>query len=368
VEISAEDGFNRARGDVGRRSGDVSLGGEIMTDLSIVAIIPLYNGAPWIENAIRSVFAQTLQPDEFIVVDDGSTDGGAGAAIVERLAKERPITLAGKANGGQSSARNFGVRHSFGALIALLDQDDWWHPEHLEELLKPFEQDRHCRIGWVYSDLDRLDGDGSLHCERFLATLRNKHPKRHIKDCLSQDMFVLPSASLIRRKAFDEIGGFDERLCGYEDDDLFLRLFRAGWRNEFLPQSLSRWRIFSASTSYTERMSKSRMIYLDKLLRAFPDQARTGFFPARQFIAPRFTRILVADILIAAREPDWPRVVRNASDLDIAAATLPWLHRLVVRAFAFVLRVPLMAKPAVWSAVVVCSVRFLLARRVEGKT
>jgi glycosyltransferase involved in cell wall biosynthesis len=78
-----------------------------MTDLSIVAIIPLYNRARSIEDAIRSGLAQTLQPDEFIVVDDGSTDDGAGAAIVERLAKEHPtITLLRKPNGGQSSARN----------------------------------------------------------------------------------------------------------------------------------------------------------------------------------------------------------------------------------------------------------------------
>lgn len=49
-----------------------------MTDLSVVAIIPLYTWAKWIEGAIRSVFAQTLQPDEFIIVDDGSTDDGPG--------------------------------------------------------------------------------------------------------------------------------------------------------------------------------------------------------------------------------------------------------------------------------------------------
>ena len=85
--------------------GDVWVSPE---DLSIVAIIPLYNGARWIEQSIRSVLAQTLMPDEFIVVDDGSTDDGAGTAIVERLRQNYPlITLRRKLNGGQSSARNF---------------------------------------------------------------------------------------------------------------------------------------------------------------------------------------------------------------------------------------------------------------------
>jgi glycosyltransferase involved in cell wall biosynthesis len=81
-----------------------------MTDLSIVAVIPLYNGARWIKQSVRSVFAQTLQPDEFIVVDDGSSDAGAGAAIVERLAQERPVTLLRKPNAAQSSAHTAASR------------------------------------------------------------------------------------------------------------------------------------------------------------------------------------------------------------------------------------------------------------------
>ena len=94
---------------------------------SIVAIIALYNGAKYIERSLGSVLAQTLQPDEIIVVDDGSTDDGLGAALVEGFRKENPrIRLLRKANGGQSSTRNFGVKNSSGKLIALLDQDDAW--------------------------------------------------------------------------------------------------------------------------------------------------------------------------------------------------------------------------------------------------
>jgi Glycosyl transferase family 2 len=74
----------------------------------------------WIEDSIRSVFwpdASTGR-NHIIVVDDGSTDDGTGAAIVERLANERPITLLRKPNGGQSSARNFGVALSSSARAA----------------------------------------------------------------------------------------------------------------------------------------------------------------------------------------------------------------------------------------------------------
>src|SRR5712671_1477586 len=109
-------------------------------DHSIAAIIPLYNGGRWIEQSVRSVLAQTLPADEFIVVDDGSTDDGP--RTVERLAQSHPIRLLRKPNGGQSSARNFGVAHSRSALIALLDQDDVWYPHHLATLIEPFRQSR----------------------------------------------------------------------------------------------------------------------------------------------------------------------------------------------------------------------------------
>jgi glycosyltransferase involved in cell wall biosynthesis len=239
-------------------------------DLSIVAIVPLYNGAKFIEEAIRSVLAQTLQPAEFLVVDDGSTDDGP--AIVERIAKENPlIKLWRKSNGGQSSARNFGVARSKSALIALLDQDDVWYPHHLETLVKPFRRERAIPLGWVYSNLDEVDESGGMITRSLLNTMPAHHPKRTLIECLAMDMFILPSASLIAREAFEAVGGFDERLSGYEDDDLFLRLFRSGYDHVYIDQPLSKWRIYIGSTSYSPRMARSRMIYAEKLMATFPD-------------------------------------------------------------------------------------------------
>ena len=181
-----------------------------------------------------SIFRQSLPATEIIVVNDGSTDDGAGVMIVERLAKTHPVTLLHKENGGQSSARNLGVRHSSSELIAFLDQDDVWYENHLQELVKPFQTGVGRQLGWVYSNLDEIDQSGSLVCNYFLNTRSAKHPKRNVRDCLAEDMFVLPSATLMSRKAFEAIGGFDEELCGYEDDDLFLRMFRAGFENIYL--------------------------------------------------------------------------------------------------------------------------------------
>jgi glycosyltransferase involved in cell wall biosynthesis len=275
-------------------------------DHSVVAVIPLYNGARWIESAVRSVIAQTLPADEFIIVDDGSMD--EGPAIVRKLAAMYPqIRLVYKTNGGQSSARNMGARESKSKLIALLDQDDEWYPHHLEELVKPFHKRGPIPLGWVYGNLDHIDDKGGMVHRNFLDVVpqitpgNHQHPKRWLSACLGNDMFVLPGASLISRTAFEAVGGFDERLAGYEDDDLFLRLFRAGFDNIFINKPVTKWRLHSASTSYGPRMQSSRMIYARKLIKEYPDRPTQGEFYVRDLIAPRFMLNLLGQFCQAAR-------------------------------------------------------------------
>ncbi len=270
----------------------------------ITAIIPLYNGSAFIEEALKSVFAQTLQPKEVIVVNDGSTDDGAGVAIVERLAKSHPITLIHKPNGGQSSARNLGAERAQTELFALLDQDDVWYPNHLEELVKPFMVPSSPTIGWVYSNLDEIDEFGYLVARSYLNSITVAHPKRHIFDCIRQDMFILPSAALIDRQSFLSVGGFDERLCGYEDDDLFMRMFRAGFENVYIDKALSKWRIYPGSTSYSFRMARSRSIYTRKLLDMFPDDEKRSRYYARDLIVPRFFEHAIREHEVAMKLGD----------------------------------------------------------------
>ncbi len=302
-----------------RRDGAVAY-----RDPRISTIIPLYNGATYIEAALRSVMRQTLPPNEVIVVDDGSTDNGA--EIVRRLAAEYPITLLSKANGGQSSARNFGAVHATGDLIALLDQDDIWYPDHLAELVKPFLRPRSTALGWVYSNLDEIAANGHMLVRSFLTTLGSQHPKRDIFACLKQDMFILPSASLISREAFDAVGGFDERLSGYEDDDLFLRLFLAGFDNEYIDTPLSQWRIYDASSSYSPRMGKSRAVYARKLVAAYPDDPVRSLYYTRDLLVPRFYRPIAADCRKALRSQDAEAFRAARADLDFIAEFLSPTH------------------------------------------
>jgi glycosyltransferase involved in cell wall biosynthesis len=260
-----------------------------MADLSIVAVMPLYNGAQFVEEAILSVSNQTRKPDEFLVIDDGSTDNGP--ELVKAFAQKYPITLLRKENGGQSAARNFGVRHSKSSLIALIDQDDRWYATHLEDLIKPFKETRGMPLGWAYSDFDDIDESGSVVSRSFLSNPNLQNPKRHLTVFLAQGAIIQPSATLISREAFEAVGGFDEKLCGYEDDDLFLRIFRANFDNAFIPHSTSQWRIHDSSCGASDRNDNSLRYYIGKLLAEYKDDPWRGHYYARDAIGPRFVTI-----------------------------------------------------------------------------
>lgn len=331
-------------------------------DPSIVAIIPLYNGARWIERCLASVLAQTRQPDELIVVNDGSTDDGAGVAIVEKLARAHAsIRLLHKPNGGQSSARNFGVAQSRSALIALLDQDDEWYPEHLEALVRPYGRQRGMPLGWTYSNLDVVTDNGEMFARNFLDQVGAEQPKRRLVRALSEDMHVLPSASLIARRAFEAVGGFDERLSGYEDDDLFLRMFCARWDNVYLPQALSFWRMNSKSASLAPRMAKSRMIYAHKLLGKFPDDGARHIYLARDCIAPKFFHLSAGEFYHAIENGNRDVARRALADM---AALAPYMGRRKRAIFAA-------AAPLLWSWLATGGCRLPIrpiAKRILGLT
>ena len=329
-------------------------------DLSVVAIIALHNGAEFIERSLTTVLSQTRPADEILVIDDGSTDDGP--QIVERMIADHPhARLIHKENGGQSSARNLGVASSKSALIALLDQDDGWYPDHLEKLLVPYEKGEHFRLGWVYSDLDRCDRYGRLHTTRMLRGMPARHPKRTLTECLSQDMFILPSASLISRTAFESVGGFDERLSGYEEDDLFLRLFFAGWENVFLPKALSFWCIYPGSTSYSPRMSRSRRIYFQKLREMFRDDPMSGDLVGT-VITPRFIPYFIREDLASEKTGDVEAYRHLTEEAQSFLQTMQWgRKRLVFEIYFLVRRVPFLRR--------LVSERRALAiwRRVRGR-
>jgi glycosyltransferase involved in cell wall biosynthesis len=222
---------------------------------TVAVIIPFYNGKKWIEAAVKSVVEQTIKPDEFVVVNDGSRT--EEREILPALAERYGFRLLDKGNGGQGSARNAGVWATTAEFIAFLDQDDCFLPQHIEDLLLTIPAND-LRLGYVYANLCVIDEDGYvIHSNVLRDQIREgRHPKQgSAAEPISQDMFVLPSASLAKRTAFASLGGFDEQFIGYEDDDFFLQMYRNGYTNYFLDKPVTMWRQYRGSTSYTIKMS-----------------------------------------------------------------------------------------------------------------
>jgi len=251
---------------------------------------------------VRSVLAQSLQPCELIVMDDGSADGSLEE--LEGLPPAPfPVRVLRQANAGQSAARNAAAREAAGEYLAFIDQDDQWHPRHLEELVAPLAADP--EVGWTYCDFDEMDLDGNLVTRAFIRTQGVPHPKRSIYECVAGDLMVLPSASVLRRAAFEQAGGFDETLCGYEDDDLFVRCFRLGWDHVFVARPLLRFRVHTTGSSTSPSFLESRIRYAAKLVSILPDDSRMFRYYVSYGIAPRFFLTSLDDYVRACSARDW---------------------------------------------------------------
>ncbi len=280
-------------------------------------MIALYNGERFIKEALQSVFSQSVPPAEIVVVDDGSSD--SGVEVVESLASSVPLRVVRTANGGQGAARNRGWSSTDADLIAFLDQDDVWYPTHLQVLREQFERHTGARpLGWAYSDVDELWADGSTVRHGMLRNFPGTHPKTSLAQCISTDMYILPSAALVARSALADVGGFDERLRGYEDDDLFLRILLAGYDNVFVDESLSKWRMHAGSSGRSPRMGQSRLIYLDKLVELCGTEAHDyrGNRLLQDLAVPRMLRSVGVELIDGLRSGDRESVARSIDQLN----------------------------------------------------
>ncbi len=184
-----------------------------MSSPLVSVIIPTYNRAAMVREAVESVFRQTFVDFQLIVVDDGSTDDTS-----EALSPFRPrLTYLYQAHRGVSAARNLGIEAALGRWIAFLDSDDLWLPEKLKAQVEFFRQNPEARVNQTE--------------EIWIRKGRRVNPKKKHKK-ISGDLFapslklclVSPSAVMIEKALFNDLGGFDESLPACEDYDLWLRI------------------------------------------------------------------------------------------------------------------------------------------------
>jgi glycosyltransferase involved in cell wall biosynthesis len=237
-----------------------------------------------------------MPPNEVIVVNDGSSEDELGFLV--GLQQRFDFQILSQENSGQSAARNLGVSKATSDYICLLDQDDYYLPKHNQILLETadFEDPK---FGFSYGDLWRSNEADQILSHSSI-NVKIKHPHTSLNTLVGKNMFIVPSATLISRTAFLAVGGFDPELRGFEDDDLFLRFFLAGYSNRFTSEAVTVWTINTSSTSFTESMARSRFIYFKKLLKTFPEGSVVGTYVFGQLMYKRFAYQFAGDVIESA--------------------------------------------------------------------
>jgi glycosyltransferase involved in cell wall biosynthesis len=221
---------------------------------SISVIIPAYNQADYLSQAIQSVLGQTNPNVELVVVNDGSTD--ETPQILSKFQDPR-IRVISQPNRGLAAARNTGLRESSAPLIALLDSDDYFLPDKLaiqsEYLLQ------HPEIGMVGGGIQIVN-----HAGEILKQIINKPDGLDLQGLLFANPFV-PSSIMIRRQWFGRVGTFDENLRACEDWDMWLRIGYAGCLFAWVDYPVIAYRQHQGQmTREPERMRKAIFTVLDK--------------------------------------------------------------------------------------------------------
>jgi glycosyltransferase involved in cell wall biosynthesis len=203
-------------------------------------VIPARNAERYIAAAIASVLNQSHAASRIVIVDDASSDRTAdkAAAFGDRV---RIVTGEGK---GPGAARNLGVRHSDSELVAFLDADDVCRPDRLTRQMHALVANPDAAM--VFCDADYTDASGQPTGALF--TCPEYRREAFLGQLFERNRILTTSVVMVRRPAFDAVGGFDEHLSHAEDYDLWLRLAGSGVI-EHVPQSLVAYRLHASNLS-----------------------------------------------------------------------------------------------------------------------
>jgi glycosyltransferase involved in cell wall biosynthesis len=201
----------------------------------ISVIMPCYNAASFVEEAVNSVMSQSFADVELIVVDDGSTDGSVNK-LQQLAAQYSPrLMLLYQDHMGPFPARNLGLKHARGGRVAFLDADDFWSPVALEKLSAAMDSSQadiaYC--GW------QNVGEGAPGTEPYIP------PDYSHMDTAAEFLRSCPwpiHAALVRREAIDAVRGFSERRFSAMDYDLWIRLYAHTQKLARVPEVMAFYR------------------------------------------------------------------------------------------------------------------------------
>ncbi len=231
----------------------------------VSVIVPAYNAAPFLRDALESVLRQTYADWEVVVVDDGSTDRTKDVVEACIPAFDGRLRYVYQENRGCAAARNTAIAVSSGELIALLDADDIWLEKRLESGVRVL--DEHPEVGLVHAQVIRIDPEGNIIGKPPLP------PEKYLSGRIAQHIYarrahLLVPTVLFRRCCVDAAGNFDESFRATEDRDLWFRIARS-FDVAYLNEVVAHYRVLPDSLSRDwERSRISQIQLLEKHFRA----------------------------------------------------------------------------------------------------
>ena len=199
---------------------------------AVSVVVPAWGVAYLVGEALASLQTQSFTDWEAVVVDDGAPDDVAGA--VEPFAKSDPrIRFLATPHGGLSAARNRAIAAARAPLISLLDGDDFYRSDYLEKMVAAISADP--GLGLVTCDAT-FTGHTARDGRRFSEYL--SQVGEPTLDAVIARRFNIFGATILRREAITDTGGFDEELAAAEDLDLWIRILEKGWRAAYVPEPL----------------------------------------------------------------------------------------------------------------------------------
>jgi glycosyltransferase involved in cell wall biosynthesis len=221
-------------------------------------VIPLYNKANYIQSCLESVLKQTHKEFEVILVNDGSTDGSE--AVVERFQDSR-IRLVHQENKGASAARNKGVSLAKHEWIALIDADDYWYPNHLEELQNTIEQFPKADV--VCNNYEILLDNDFIKQPAFSIEypLKAQYIEDYFKGSLI-DPIAWTSALSFTSSIFKKVGEFDTNIKSGQDIDLMVK-FGLAATIAFNPKVTMRYHRKTENNLSDDTVLREKLSYID---------------------------------------------------------------------------------------------------------
>jgi glycosyltransferase involved in cell wall biosynthesis len=259
-----------------------------MTPLSV--IMPVYNCRRYLAAAIASICAQQYGDYEFIIIDDGSTDGSA--KVIDRAAAaDARIRVLRRPNTGIVGALNDGLAAARGELIARMDGDDLAEPTRFTAQLKFLsEHPKYVAVGsatWI------IDPHGAV-IDRYAPPLEHADIEHQL--LLGNGGAIIHPVIMMRQAALRHVGGYRRKYDRAEDLDLFLRLARHGSLAN-LPSALIRYRLHHNSTNFAHR--EQQRLLSTRIVAAARAERRLPSLPAGSLSASP------ADLSVAARHRGW---------------------------------------------------------------